>query len=143
MKLALWATWILRCLDISFVSLFFFHPQKKKNIVCMSVSIWIKSDRKYKSVTLKQQQSLLKKTGPEDISVSKDTQSSSSTAQNPLMIVHCSFILYMMTQKNDLVNGRLDSLNRLITSENCKFKGRTSKINFKVIWHVSWYHTLM
>lgn len=76
-------------------------------------------------------------TRPGDVQVSKDTQSSSSTAQDSLMIVHCSYILDMMTQKNGLVNGRVDSLNRLIMSENCKFQDRTSKIDLKVIWHAS------
>lgn len=53
------------------------------------------------------------------------------------MIVHCSYILDMMTQKNYLVNGRVDSLNRLVTSENHNFQRRTSKIDLKVIWHAS------
>jgi len=43
----------------------------------------------------------------------------------------------MMSQKNDLVNGRADSLNRLKMSESRKFQGRTSKIDLKDIWHAS------
>lgn len=53
-----------------------------------------------------------------------------------------------MTQKNDLVNRDIDSLNRLIVSENLssyrlvrsenyKFLGRMYKIDLKVIWHAS------